>query len=401
MSSINSNTNLTDIVNLNFVYDDENSSQLEQLVVGTASSAYNCCNSVDLTVTEQNDYIVSQSKQYFILPSEKTKVVMLSAILNNLEDSTGFTSRIGIFDDNDDKTVDTGGNGIFIELTDNILYVVVRHGCTDQTDVKIEQSCFSHDRLDGSGPSKFKLTRFDQLLTFRIEFDNTLRSSIKFFIYHNNIPYLFHEFRVCPNYNFCFKPNLFPIRFSIEKTGDNPNQAVLTQGPSSIEIDSDYKLHKILKYHRVSTELEKICDKKFTSTTSVLSIKLKDAYNRAVITHFEPYIYSQDSSSNPLVIEVYKNATFTDELVWVDKSNSMIQYSITNTVMDISNAELVLVIYMDKNNKMYNQQDKSLCYENFLTSNIQGVSDIFTIVITNLQTQSGRVHISYSWVETS
>jgi hypothetical protein len=401
MFSINQNTNLNDIVNLNFVYDDENNTQIDELVVGNAYSTYNCCNRVNMTVVDTGDYIVRQTKEYYILPQEKTKIIMLSGILNNLKDSTGFTSRMGIFDDHDDKTVDTGGNGIYIELTDNKLYLVIRYGCTDQNEIRVEQKCFSRDRLDGFGPSRYTLSRFDQLLTFRIEFDNTLRDSIKFFIYHNNIPYLIHEFKFCPNFIFCFNPNLFPIRFSIEKNDSNPNQAVLTQGPSSIQISGDYRLHKILKYHRLSTEIERICIKGFENSYSYFSIKLKNQYNRAVIRNFEPYIYSQQSADNPLVIEVYKNPTFTDPLVWTSKPNSMIEYSTTSTIINTTNAELVMVIYMDINKKLYNMQQESLSYENILTSNIEGVSDIMTVVITNLQTSSGRIHASFHWLETS
>jgi len=400
MFSINQNTNLNDIVNLNFVYDDESNTQLKYLKLGNAYSLYDCCDNVKLNVIDQGDYIVSQT-QYYILPQEKTKIIMLSGILNNLEDSTGFTSRIGIFDDHDDKTVDTGGNGIYIELTDNKLYLVIRYGCTENNELRVEQSCFSRDKLDGFGPSRYKLTRFNQLLTFRIEFNNTLRDSIKFFIYHNNIPYLIHTIQVCPNFVFCFKPNLFPIRFSIKKNADNVNTGIMTQGPSSIQIEGDYKLHKVLKYHRLSTELETVCGKGTDILYSFFSIKLKDQYNRAVIRNFEPYIYSQNSSDNPVIIEVYKNVIFTDPLDWVQKPNSMIEYSSTKTVIDTTNSELIMVIYMDKNQKMYNMQEKSMCYENILTSNIAGVSDIFTVVIANLQSQSGRVHASFSFVETS
>jgi hypothetical protein len=56
---------------------------------------------------------------------------------------------------------------------------------------------------------------------------------------------------------------------------------------------------------------------------------------------------------------------------------------------------------MDINKKLYNMQQESLSYENILTSNIEGVSDIMTVVITNLQTSSGRIHASFHWLETS
>lgn len=390
--------NLYDIININFAYDDEINNQLNKYIIGDAFSTYKNCNRLNLTTVNQDDYIVIQSKEYFILPQTKTKKITLSVIFNNLDDTTGFTSRVGIFDDTNDKTVDTGGNGIFFELKDNNFYIVMRYGETNQTDIRIHQNCFSMDKLNGNGRSKYMLNSFNKLLTFIIEFENVLRDSIRFYILINNVPCLFHEIKFCNNLLACFKSNLFPIRFSLEKTGNNENIATLTQGPLSIQINGEYKLYKQLKYHMIHDNLQKLCNKKDLSI-SYFSIKLKDNYNRAVIRNFEPYIYIKGSILDLIIIQVYKNPTFENELIWENKSNSMIQYSTTQTTINKDNAELITIMYMDSQNKIYNMNNK-ISDNNILTSNIQGESDIFTVIITNMNTSTGKIHSSFNWIET-
>ena len=110
----------------------------------------------------------------------------------------------------------SGSNGCFFELTNNILYVCIRYSKSNPSslinfDIKIPQCESNNDRLDGCGPSKIKLTRYNQLFLFKIEFDMVNFGSIRYYIYINNIPIFLHEFLLHQNRDIPFKSNLLPL----------------------------------------------------------------------------------------------------------------------------------------------------------------------------------------------
>ena len=97
-----SNTNLSDIDNINNIYD-KNDYKYDEVTIGGAYSTFNVP-SVDMVVTNQGDYIARQTREYYVYESNRTKVFIFTTILNNLEDSDGFTTRVGVFDNHYDKT---------------------------------------------------------------------------------------------------------------------------------------------------------------------------------------------------------------------------------------------------------------------------------------------------------
>ena len=91
------------IDNINNIYD-KNDYKYDEVLTGAAYSIFNSP-AVDMAVTNQNDYIARQTREYYIYESNRTKVFIFTAILNNLEDPDGFTTRIGVFDNHFDKTL--------------------------------------------------------------------------------------------------------------------------------------------------------------------------------------------------------------------------------------------------------------------------------------------------------
>jgi hypothetical protein len=121
------------IADIKHIYD-KNPNQINEKIIGTGVSNYRSDSYIEMKVFNQNDSVIRQSKEYYIYQSGKAKSCLFTGVLNMLTNTNGFTSRIGCFDNNLDKTVDTGGNGVFFELTDNILYVVLRYGTINQTE---------------------------------------------------------------------------------------------------------------------------------------------------------------------------------------------------------------------------------------------------------------------------
>ena len=384
------------IADIKHIYD-KNPNQIEELIIGTATSIFNSNSYIEMKVYNQNDKVVRQSKEYYIYQSGKGKNCFFTGVLNMLNDSTGFTSRIGCFDDHNDKLIDSGGNGVFFELTDNIFYVCLRYGSTNQTDIKIPQSQFSHDKLDGNGPSKLKLNRFDHTMIYQIDFQWLGSGIIRYFIHYQGKPILLH---IMPNtYNPMpyMKSGDLPIRYEIIKNTNNGNIGEMRHICSAIQIESGYNLLGIPKVEAVLAQTTI----NITSTTlrPLFTIKLKDTCVRSFIKSFRFNIINLGNAGNPVYITILINPTFSSALTWVQKSNSIIQYSITNAA--ITNLTTVEHIYDDyiqgqTNRTSYNDALTEL--HTPLTSTIAGVSSIFSVCAASVSSNVS-IRATFNWLE--
>lgn len=389
-----SNNNLFDIDNVNNVYD-KNSYKYDEYAIGSSYSSF-VTPGVDMVVTNRGDYIVRQTKEYYIFESNRTKICMFTAILMKSDEPNGYITRVGLFDNHNDKTEDTGGNGIFFKLEDGKLCVCVRYGTIDQTDICICRDCFSHDKLDGYGPSKIRLTDFNQMLTFRIEFEGDNYSTIRWYIYVNGMPILINVYSMYQHRDILIKSNYLPIRYEITKTGDEPTIGILSQFNSSLQIVGCYNPQYLIKHETVLAEREA----KFSVTSfpeAKFSIRLQKKYNRAVIRNLVANVYTNADVVAPIIISIVRNPIFTShQPEWIPKNNSLIEYDITACHIDYTNSEIIHVEYM--NDQHFNNPNTKYSHNIILTSNIQGISDIFTITfkkIRNVQT----CYATFNWLE--
>lgn len=104
-----------------------------------------------------NNRVIFQSKQYMPYQAEDEICTSIGGLLRTVLDVPNCTARIGYYDDTADKVVncDTGGSGAFFELDPaGVLYCVVRYfDAGVQTDIRIPQSDWNIDHLDGDGNS--------------------------------------------------------------------------------------------------------------------------------------------------------------------------------------------------------------------------------------------------------
>ena len=271
------------IADIKHIYD-KNPNQINEKIIGTGVSNYRSESYIEMKVFNQNDSVIRQTKEYYIYQSGKSKSCIFTGVLNMLLNTSGFVSRIGCFDSHLDKTVDFGGNGVFFELSENILYVVLRYGTINQTDIKIPQSQFSHDKLDGRGTSKFKLDRFNHTMIFQIDFQWLGGGIVRYFIHINGIPILLHvmenRFKDVPY----MKSGDLPIRYEITKTGNNANVGEMRQICSAIQIESGYNLLGFQKFEPILAQTAiNVHD---TTLLPIFSIRLKSNCNRSFIKHW-------------------------------------------------------------------------------------------------------------------
>jgi hypothetical protein len=385
------------IADIKHIYDN-NPNQIEELLIGNATSIFNLNSYIEMKVYNQNDKVIRQSKEYYIYQSGKSKSCLFTGVLNMLTDSTGFTSRIGCFDDHNNKLIDSGGNGVFFELTDNILYVVLRYGSSNQTDIRIPQSQFSHDKLDGNGPSKLKLTKFNYTMIYQIDFQWLGSGIIRYFIHFNGKPILIH---IMPNtYNTVpyMKSGDLPIRYEIQKNTNNTNIGEMRHICSSIQIESGYNL---LGFAKVESILSQTSINANSSTLRpIFSIKLKNTCVRSFIKNFRFNIINTGSAGNSIYVAILLNPIFLpNNIVWNQKPNSIIQYSITSTT--ITNLATIEHVYDDyiqgqTNRTSYNDALTELHFP--LTSSISGISDIFTVCVAKVS-GNATLSASFNWLE--
>lgn len=386
----------TTIADIKHIYD-KNPNQINEKIIGNGVSNYRSESYIEMKVFNQNDSVIRQTKEYYIYQSGKSKSCLFTGVLNMLLNTSGFVSRIGCFDNHLDKTVDSGGNGVFFELSDNILYVVLRYGTINQTDIKIPQSQFSHDKLDGRGPSKFKLDRFNHTMIFQIDFQWLGSGIVRYFIHINGIPILLHvmenRYKDVPY----MKSGDLPIRYEITKTGNNANVGEMRQICSAIQIESGYNLLGFQKFEPILAQT----NLSITSTVLVpiFSIRLKSNCNRSFIKNFRFNIINNAASGTPIYVAILLNPTFGSALTWVDKNNSIIQYSTTvTTVNNLSTVEYIYQDYIQGNTNRASYNDALTEIHTPLTSSISGVSDILSICVARL---AGNVTINagFNWIE--
>lgn len=384
------------IADIKHIYD-KNPNQIEELIIGGGTSVFNPASYIEMKVFSQNDKVIRQSKEYYIYQSGKGKSCLFTGVMNMLVNTTGFTSRIGCFDDHNNKVVDSGGNGVFFELTDNIFYAVLRYGSTNQTDVRIPQSQFSHDKLDGNGPSKLKLNRFNHTMIYQIDFQWLGSGIIRYFIHFNGKPILLH---IMPNtYNEVpyMKSGDLPIRYEIQKNTDSATIGEMRHICSSIQIESGYNLLGFPKVESIIAQTT--ININSTTLRPIFTIKLKNNCVRSFIKSFRFNIVNLGNAGKPIYVAILLNPTFENNLTWVDKPNSIIQYSITNSV--ITNLTTVEHIYDDyiqgqTNRTSYNDALTEL--HTPLTSTIAGVSGIFSVCVAAVS-DNVSINASFNWLE--
>lgn len=111
---------------------------------GAAASTYNANAYVAMTLDSSagaSSYVIRQSKEYIPYQPGKSKLILLTGILETSGGATSIVCRIGAFDANE---------GHFFELDGTTLYIVERTGASD---TRVAQSSWNLDVLDGTGTS--------------------------------------------------------------------------------------------------------------------------------------------------------------------------------------------------------------------------------------------------------
>ena len=185
----------------------------QEVVVGElASSSHNNNSYLELHVASPGDKVVRQSYYYVPYSVGCNNIVVIGAVLSNFaEQPSGVRSRLGLYDDASDKTVDVWGNGFFFQLQNGSLQVGRRTSTsgTTQQDIIVDQPYFSEDPLDGTGPSAITFIP-NKCYSFFIDLSWVGTGIVRMGLLKNGGLACAHVFH-CEDTNFCKYASL-PVR---------------------------------------------------------------------------------------------------------------------------------------------------------------------------------------------
>jgi len=372
----------------------------DELLVGSSSSSWNSGFYIDMQVNNQNDKVIRQTKLYSPVKTNQYKKSLFTVALNT-SDTTGFISRIGNFDDHNNKTAlvnDVGGSGLFFEYKNNELYVGIRHGTIDNdVDILINQADFNTGIFQKDSDL---IINGSKIHTFEISINN--RGEATWSIYNDGDKIILHSIRdisillnKLPTYN-------LPVRLEIEKVDTNAFIGNMKQYNTNTYYEYDYNIDTIERYN--IKHLSPISGIKFNIDSNfykpLFSLKLKDINIRNHISLYE-ILYLVDQIG-PFSYAIIINPTFNEKSpVWVNSGSSyMLEYDISANSIDLNNMNVIHEQYINSTNSYIYDQKTALNSNEYLpiASNIIGESDIITIVARKMGPKFVTSYFNFRWV---
>jgi len=248
---------------------------------------------------------VRQSKMRFNYKPGKSLQIILSFNFNGGQ--VGIVKREGYFDDN---------NGVFIEMSDGIVYLVIRSNVSGSVvDTKIEQSQWNLDAMMGDGKSKIELDfTKSQLFYADLEWLGAGRVRTGFII--DGLVVYAHEFL---NTNVLEKVYMrtanLPVRSEISNDGNGPDSSI-TQICATVSSEGGIDETGMIRC--ASTNGTHVACSTENTVYAILGIRLKGNMFESSVKILNSAIQVQSASSklewfivlNPIVAGTF---TYQDE----------------------------------------------------------------------------------------
>lgn len=268
------------------------------------------------TTTTLNSRALRQTKRYLNYQPGKSQLILVTFNLNGIGD--GVTKRVGYFDDD---------NGIFLQLN-STGYSIVRRTKTSGVvqDFPEPQTAWNLDPLNGSGASGRTLDP-TKVIILAIDLEWLGVGSVRVgFDFGGELVYA-HRFNASNvgTEVYMSTPNL-PVRWEIETTGAGATNRTMDSICCSVQ--SEGGLNPLAVQRTISRGV--VGATVDTTPRSVMSIRLKSAYNRATVFPLNSSAVTTDTGVNYFG-QLLLNPTLGGALTWNDVTNSPIQSSITVT----------------------------------------------------------------------
>lgn len=288
---------------------------------GTASATFNTNQGlVDLTVNNLiNAEVVRETTKIFSYQPGKSLLVLNTFVMEPAK--SGLRQRVGYYGDN---------NGMYFEVDGVTLNLVKRTSVSGSlSEVRIAQSSWNGDKLDGTGPSGFTLDASKaQIFWMDIEWLGVGSVRLGFIINGQYIVcHTFHHANVITS-TYITTASL-PLRYEIKNTAATSGSSTLKQICSTVISEGGYELRGLQQAVTIPVNAPRNCPVANTYYP-VISLKLKSGFLDAMV------ILTALS-----ILGTGNNAIFNWQVVasgtttggdWVDAGvNSAVQYNISGT----------------------------------------------------------------------
>lgn len=361
----------------------------EKVEGGASASSLNSDASCIITSVSSNGHkITRQSRKYCIYQPGKSLLIKFTCVLNAKSggNSSLSSSDIGYFDES---------NGFFFRYSNQTLKIVYRTKVSGSVvDTEIEQSNWNLNKLNSLtngyilDPSKVQI--------YFIDLQWLGVGRVRTGVVHNGHYIYCHEFlhdNIDTNV-YITNANL-PIRHVLLSNGGQAEcklicSTVISEGGYD-PIGMTFSASRGSTYKQVSN----------SSETPLLAIRLKSTRNHTLVVPNNLSIVNVDNAPSIYYLRLFRAPTNPlTGAVWTDvHTNSAVQYDITSTAINITNALTVSQGYfVSKSDIQLNVND---IFNGFLqlTSNIDGVSDILVLSAQSLGNSNQNTYASIEWKE--
>jgi len=354
---------------------------------GSTSYATNeSCINVSVT-TASGSKVTRETKRVF--PYQPGKSLLIFNTFVFAPKKTNLRQRIGYFGTQ---------NGIYLEQSDNTVYLVLRTytgGSVDDTTYRVAQSSWNGDRFDGTGSSGVTLD-FTKANIFWIDIEWLGVGDVRVGFAVNGRPVVAHTF-----YNANLRTTTYmttaslPLRFEIENTGTTDSVSSAKHICSSVMSEAGYegfsRRFNVTKNGSTATTLT-------TGGTQypMVSVRLNSSRLDSIIIPSNISCVLEETTSNKPDTVLYRillNPTLTNAS-WSTHYNGNVDYDISATA--VSGGTDIIGGYISSSG--------SLSVSNINDFNFQigrtqaGVSDVFTLTFTPVNA-GAKVFCDLSWFE--
>jgi hypothetical protein len=365
-------------------------------VVGTASVTKHVeLGHVELATFTTGDKAVVQSKEYVPYQPGQSRNCMFTGVFNPKGvTASGFRTRIGVFDDHVDKVMDSKGNGNFFEFSDGILYAVERSstdGVANQTDIRVPQSEWNIDRMDGTGESGYTIDPTKGLLmVININWLGLGNTRYGFII--NNRTVWVHIFSHKDYDRAYTKSAKLPIRYEVENVSGGAVQFTCHYICSCIQSENGVPARG-LRWSIVEPIVKTV---PMRNPMHIVTLRMKGTSSRDTIVISDIQAYC-DNIAN---IKVIWNATidYEDTPEWISAGDTSIcEYTTMNGKL-MSSGHTMFNFFMEQNSsKSIGTLDNHMLVPG-INSNIAGESDTISIFADGIA-KTVDCYLTFSWHE--
>jgi len=352
-------------------------------VTGTGTATYTQNRaSTYLRVAASGDKVIRQTKARAVYQPGKSLLLFQTFICAPLQ--VNLRQEIGYFDDK---------NGVFLDINGlNCAFTRRSFVSGAAVDTTVPQADWNIDPFDGTGLSGITLENGKpQILFADFEWLGVGRVRIGFVV--DGIPRYAHEF-LNANHDltavYMSNPNL-PIRWEIEATGVIAQPAQLEAICGTMASEGGYEITGLTSSADSGTAANQIAT---GATEEILAVRMQPGFTEFA-TFFIQALSIINTTGGPFRWRLVLNPTETSEGAWSSVTNSVLERNSTR-VVTANTGTVIATGYVAATSNQVTLDTRPVLTAG---TTLAGVTDIYSLQITNLSGQSENFFGSLTWRE--